>query len=510
VDAKLEVLKKCANDLLFFGKTISPASFKYSSPEFHKELSSILMNRSNIQTLIEAPRGTAKSTLTRLFVMHHYIFDPGDKVIVIQSKTLREAKRRLWKIKDTIEYNQTYRDLFGYHGEQTASAWNQDYIKFKFNGNYVTIIPAGTGQQIRGLLEGDTRLTLYLLDDPDDEDNTKTIDATVDNFSKFIGGVACLDRISNGRVIVIGTPVGEGCIVARLRDATGWVTKNYAAYDEETKECLWEEMYDAEWLDNKKKELEEQGMLWKFYSEYMCQLKGKDDQIFKPDNFKWWDGGIELGDGYEHYLIVKEKKTSGGVITEFEPPLRIPIYTFMGVDPAFSMSPKADFTVILNVAIDKDWNIYVLPYIRGRMLTSELIDRIIDQHIKYKPMKTTIESVAAQDTIRQALKNLDGIYISGVATKTPQPKDSKNKRYIDVLEDLHRRGKIHLHYTNQRLKDEMIMHPSPSGHDDTIDGLYWAVKKAHPPEHEIEVKKEVSNRDFFNVGINRKPSNWVR
>jgi predicted phage terminase large subunit-like protein len=472
------------------------------------------MNRSIIQLLIEAPRGTAKSSLTKLFVIHHYIFDPGDKVIVIQSKTLREAKRRLWAIKDIIEYNETYRKLFGYHGEQVADAWREDYIKFRFNGNWVTIIPAGTGQQIRGLLEGDTRLTLYLLDDPDDEENTKTIERTEDNFSKFVAGVACLDRLRNGRVMVIGTPIGEGCIVARLRDSTGWVTRNYSACDEETEECLWEEMYSYEWLMNKKKELDEQGMLWKFYSEYMCQLKGKDDQIFKNENFRYWDGELQLGKGREHILLIKHKlikhkdekgKTKDEII-DYETPLKIPVLTFIGVDPAFSLNPKADYTVIMTIAVDKDWNIYILPYIRGRMLTSELTDNIIMQHNRHRPSKTTIESVSAQDSIRQMLKNIEGIYIAGVGTKTPQPKDSKTKRYVDVLEDLHRRGKIYLHVSNTVLHDEMVMHPSLSGHDDTIDGLYWAVKRAYLPDHKVEV--EVINHFPYHEAVGEIPKQY--
>jgi len=495
---KIEVIKRCANDLLFFGKAISSNSFTLESPSFHRTISSLLMDRGIPQLLIEAPRGTAKSTLTRLFAMHHYIFDPGDKVIVIQSKTLREAKRRLWKIKDTIEYGKEYRDLFGYHGEQAADAWREDYIKFSFNGNWVTIIPAGTGQQIRGLLEGDARLTLYLLDDPDDEENTKTIERTEDNFSKFLGGVGCLDRIRNGRVQVVGTPIGEGCIVARLRDSLGWVTVKFSACNEETGECLWEQMYDLRWLMNKKKELDEQGMLWKFYSEYMCELKGKDDQIFKTENFMYWDGEFVRGNSKEHYLLVKGLYDyQGKPIIEYEEPNKVPVSTFIGIDPAFSLNPKADFTVIMTIAIDKDRNIYVLPFVRRRMLQSELVETTKLEYIKHDPIRVTIETTSAQDTLRQALKNLDDIYIPGVGTKTPQPKDSKSKRYLDVIEEYHRRHKLFLMLNKcDRLKEEMIMHPSLSGHDDCNDGLYWAVVKSYPPDHTLEAKPEKRRRAF--------------
>lgn len=489
-EQRLEILKRCKKDLEFFGKQISPQTFYLPSPEFHREIDQLLMDRSITQLMIEAPRGTGKSTKCIHFVLHHAIFDPEDKVIVIQSKTRREAIRRLTKIKDIIEYGAQFRSLFGYCGEQVALSWREDYIKTKIGVNTVTIIAVGTGQQVRGILEGDTRITLYYLDDPDDEDNTKSKEGMEDNFSKFLGGIAGLDR-RRGRVIVVGTPIVEGCIVARLRGSAGWVTKNYAACNEETKECLWEEMYDYQWLMDKKKELDEQGMLWKFYSEYMCQLRGKDDQVFKNEDFRFWDGEFERGVGTEHFLLLKGIYDNlKNPIQLYDNPVRIPILTFIGIDPSFSLNPRADFSVVMTIGVDKDWNIYQFPYIRKRILTSELVEYIIQQHNIYQPFKTTIESGAQQDTVRQMVNHLQTKHIVGLASPVAPPKDSKHKRYIDILQYYHKNHKLFLHLTqSEELKTEMVLHPSVSAHDDTIDALYWAVKRAHTPDHKVPEPK---------------------
>lgn len=495
--ARQKILKSCKEDLLFLGKIISKNTFTLPSPKFHYEIAPLIINPDIIQLLIEAPRGTAKSSLTRLAVHHHYLFNQGEKVIVIQSKTKREAVKRLWKIKDTIEYNEVYRALFGYHGEQVADSWQQDYIKFKFNGNWVTIIAIGTGQQVRGILEGDTRVTLYLLDDPDDEDNTKTIDATEDNFSKFLGGVACLDRVHNGRVMVIGTPIGEGCIVERLRTSSDWTVRVYSACDEDTRECLWPEMYSYEWLMDKKQALDDQGMLWKFYSEYMCVLKGKDDQIFKNENFVWWDGEFIKGKGYEHFLHITEWAEWDEKIRDYvwiKIDKMVPVLTFQGVDPAFSLNPKADYSVIMNTAVSSNWDRYVLPFIRKRMLDSELKETIKSEYLKYMASKTKIENVGAQDAIRQSLQ-LDDLYIPGLAIRPATERTKKIKRYIDKLEDLHRRKKIILHKSCLVLKQEMVMIPSLSGHDDTIDALYLSNDGVYPPDHNLP--QEHSNIYFL-------------
>lgn len=497
-EQRLEILRKCKNDLSYFGKLISPQTFYLPDPEFHKEVDALLMDRSITQLMIEAPRGTSKSSKCVHFTLHHAIFDEGDKVIVIQSKTRREAIRRLTKVKDIIEFGENFRKVFGYCGEQVATYWREDYIKTKIGLYTVTIIAVGTGQQVRGILEGDTRITLYYNDDPDDEDNTKSKEGMEDNFSKFLGGIAGLDR-RIGRVIVVGTPITEGCIVARVRDSAGWVTRNYPACNEETQECLWKEMYSFEWLMNKKKELDEQGMLWKFYSEYMCQLRGKDDQVFKNEDFRYWDGEFEKGVGTEHYLLLKgiydEKKNP---IKLYDEGVKIPILTFTGVDPSFSLNPKADYSVVMTVGIDENWNIYQFPYMRKRVLTTDLVDAIVHHHELYMPSKTTIESGAQQDSVRQIVNLLSTKYITGLTSKVPAPKDSKHKRYIDILQYHHVNHKLFLSLNHsEELRSEMIMHPSLSAHDDTIDALYWAVKRAYTPDHDVVVAQEIDPNVYF-------------
>lgn len=288
-----EIIQQCANSLTVLGKTISPQTYYLPSPSFHTELDTLLTDRSIIQLLIEAPRGTAKSSKAISAVFDHIIFDVGEKLVIIQSKTRPEAINRLTKIKNVLNYSQTFRELFGYSGEEVAEIWREDKIRTRIGKWWVTIKAIGTGSPVRGALEDDTRITLYLLDDPDDELNTITKEQMEKNFDYFLGGLAGLDR-RGGRVIVIGTPIREGCIVERLRGATNWTTRRYQSYNEETKECLWAEMYPYEWLMNKKKELEELGKLSKFYSEYQCHRADTKIKLANGEIKKIQD--VQIGD----------------------------------------------------------------------------------------------------------------------------------------------------------------------------------------------------------------------
>jgi len=342
---------------MYFGKKIMPKKFYLPSPAFHKEIASLMMDRSITQLLIQAPRGFAKSTFAIIFTLHHCIFDKGDKMVIIQSKTRNEAIARLGTIKNVMDYGSTFKRLFGYAGEEVAEVWREDRIKTKIGGSTITIRAIGTGQPMRGALESgveesndqdteitDTRITLYFLEDPDDEDNTATEERMDKNWSKFIGSKEGLDK-RNGRVLAIGTPITRGCIVDRIHsNPVGWVSKIYQAEweDEEGKKIyLWEAMRNAEWLANKKAELVAAGKLSKYYSEYLCQLKKGEDVFFK--GYHTYKGHIFWED---ELAFLKVTRIDGSELPE---PKIISINTFVGIDPASSDNLTA--SVFSNILI---------------------------------------------------------------------------------------------------------------------------------------------------------------
>lgn len=496
--AKLEVIKKCKENLTFLGRTISPKTYYLDSPPFHSEIDSLLTNKAQVQTMIEAPRGTAKSTKAIDAVIDHITFDKGDKVVVIQSKTRPEAMKRLGKIKNILEYSKPYISLFGYSGEQAAYSWQQDRIKTIIDGDVVTIVAIGTGQQMRGVLEDDTRITLYLLDDPDDENSCITKEQMDKNFDRFLGGVAGLDR-RNGRVVVIGTPIRMGCIVDKLRDAPGWVTKRYQSYDEETLEPLWGEMYSYKWLLQKKEELKAVGKISKFYSEYMCQIVGDEDQLFKEEYLQYWDGYIDV-DGSEAFLHITHRgmirdKDNKQVLRELEEEIVKPVNVFIGVDPASSTKRTADYSVTMPVAYDGR-NIYVLPYFRERVTPTKHAEQIIEVIKKLSPQRGHIETVGYQEMLRDYLRNRlmeEDLYLPGLEKKF-NPRTEKSER-LEVMHPFFYNRRVYVQPNMTSFIDELLMYPRGK-HDDTLDGFYYATRKLISPDHTAK-KEEKSDLKYF-------------
>lgn len=485
IELKKEIITKGYKDLLFLAKTLDPKAFYLPFAQVHKEIAELIISDTR-QLVIEAPRGIGKSKLNLWGTIHHILYDEGDKLIVIQSKTRKEAVNRLSDIKDIFQYNKMFRELFGYAGEQVAEIWREDRIKVKVGGFNVSIYALGTGQPVKGMLEGDTRITYYVLDDPEDEDNTVTKDQMDKNFDKFIGGIPGLDR-RNGRVRVIGTPITQGCIVERLINSSGWTSKVYKCIQDDGS-LLWEEMYPLDWLEKKKEEFRELGMLWKFYSEYQCEVKGKEDQIFKEEDLRYYEGEIETING-ENYLILSN-------LDDKDIKEKIPVNVYIGCDPASSTERYADYSVIMLIAYDGR-RIFVIDYYRKRALPTDVAEKLIEYIKKYSPQRVHIETVAYQDMLRVYLKERleeEGIYVAGLEKKISTNGQRKETR-LEGLSHLFVNHRVHMKKSMSEFINELIIFPYGK-HDDTLDAFYYATIKLSAPIHNEEVS-DVHSESFL-------------
>ncbi len=230
---KDEIIQRASYDLIFFAQACAKQAFELPTPDFHYELASLLLDTNVMKLGVEAPRGYAKSTLCIFTVLHHITYEKGQKYVVIQSKTLSYAKQRLSAIKNILEHSEEYKELYGYRGMATATEWNKDRVVLSDG----TVIEAkGYGQQTRGGLTDDwSRVTLYYLDDPEDENNTKTVQVMSDNLDKFLTTLKGLKK-KTGKTVVVGTPINQACLIEKIEKMGGWLFKRYSAVDESTKE----------------------------------------------------------------------------------------------------------------------------------------------------------------------------------------------------------------------------------------------------------------------------------
>lgn len=481
----MSVKDKLRGNLLLFGKIVLPKIFHLQTPDFHREITEAIQDESQPYVNIIAPRGSAKSMLVGILkTMHHLMFDEGTKVIVLVSRTQGHAVNLLQTIKDTFDYSSDFRTIFGYWGQHSAKKWASTEVILK-DGS--AIICKGMGQQLRGTNIGGKRPTLIILDDPEDENNTKTSEAMENNLRWALqSAIPSLDA-KIGRMLVIGTPLHQRCLVFTLKDISTWKTLHYSYLIEGkdgTVTSLWPEMRTVEQLKEEQAALEDIGRVSSFYKERLCQVIGDEDQLFLEDDILYYDGEVEIKDG-EGYLHITE--LDGAKVDEVRP-----INIFTGVDPASSTNQNADYSVIFNVGVDKDKNRFSLPYFRKRVKPMALADAIINNFDKYKSTKTRIESVGYQEMLRDYVRSRK--YIPGVEIKE-NPRTSKSFR-LESMQPLFASGKMYILKSQNELLDELLMYPRGK-HDDLLDGMYYANKNAYTPYHTAKQTPNVVEENYL-------------
>ena len=96
-------------------------------------------------------------------------------------------------------------------------------------------------------------------------------------------------------------------MVEILKEMKGWVNMHFAP-SLETNTALWEEWQPIKKLVQKKEELDSIGRSSVFYREYMCQIVGDEDQLFKQEYIQYHDYTLKIDKDNNHYLENGEKR----------------------------------------------------------------------------------------------------------------------------------------------------------------------------------------------------------
>lgn len=467
---------------LAFGKYVMPAMFTKPSPDFHYDIASDFIQRKKYpKACYIAPRGHAKSSVVGGVLPLYHIFeeDPGKpKFVLLLAKTGGHPQRLLQTITDCIEYSPNFRREYGYWGRYSARKWRDDFVILK---DGTMIMARGTGQQVIGLKSLHQRPTLIVADDLEDIENTSTAERMEKNLEWLLRQLVPTRDIERARVIVIGTPQHQNCMVENLARFGDWHTRRYSALLEDDTKILWPGgPWTLEMLLAEKKAAIDNGRLSYFMREYQCLVTtDEQDRLHEP---KHYDGALVQEYGEQFIDLVTSEGTR-----------RVPVNVFIGIDPATSISERADYTAIVPVAVDKERNFYVLPYVRRRMRPSETISEILRLNRQLRPRGVAIEATAAQETFRDILRNHESEHIPGLNRKI-LPRERKEKKYLDVLEPLLYRGKVLVLRSMVDMKNEILSYGPLRSHDDLLDALYYAIRYAYPPSHEVVGVAKVDQR----------------
>ncbi len=185
--------------------------------------------------------------------------------------------------------------------------------------------------------------------------------------------------------------------------------------------------------------------------------------------------GVELhGDWLKYYVT--------GQATPFDHPDdvrlipkegKLPLRLVMAVDPAISLSDKADYFAMILLGIEKDNHMaYVLRTFKERIAFPEQVEKIAEWHAKYKPDAIGVESNAYQRALIQQLERLPNM----VPVVPVFSKGKKSERIL-AMTPLFRTGRIRIHRQQRDFIDQWVTYDSTlkNPKDDLLDATEIAL-----------------------------------
>ena len=334
--------------------------------------------------------------------------------------------------------------------------------------NGTRIVAVGTGQRVRGFIEGDTRPNLIIVDDFESELNAYTAEARAKN-RKWLTEAVIPSLSDEGKIAMIGTVISEDCFLCWAKKSSAWSVLWYSIWDDNEK-SIWPERFPKERILGIKEEFKSVGNINGFFQEYMNIAQSPEDAPFQP---KW----IKLHH-YEYKRIQGQNcliKNEGEENEEIKP---VELYT--GVDPASSLSIRADYFVIATVAIDSENNKYLIDLYRNRISPAEQPGMIIKTFKKYKPRRVKVETVGYQEALRTAVRELmreDQLYIPGLESGV-KPRNSKSERLLSLV-PLFAKGTFYFKDEHTHAQAEFLSYPKGK-HDDIMDAIWTALDGSKP------------------------------
>lgn len=439
---RLKRVDKTADDLAEFVKTYLAPHIPSTVPKFHYEIYNLL-SVFHPRTLVIAPRGFAKSTLTSRFLPLNAILTGKAKDVIIVSATVALAKEHLRMIRQELEVNNLILQDFGY---QKSEKWTEDHLILN---NGAQIRAKGRGFQIRGF-----RPDLIICDDLEDEEVIYSKEQR-DKMEAWFFRTLLPALKPSQRLVYIGTILHQYSLINKLKEKSEFQVKIYRALTDD--KSIWEELFPTEYL----KKLRTEMGLYAFEAEYQNNPIALENQPIKPE-----------------YLDCQDLSL----------PKRLRV---MAVDPAISEKEVADYSAIhvfdrteqKTTSGTTKMQFKCIARDKAHWGVDALSERIIEMFLTYKPDRILLEEFAYQKVLRFILINKSRernifLPISTAVVHRVENTGRTDKRPLDkmtrLLQVLPLFEQKLVYIPFEETKQELLGFPF-GDHDDEVDAAVYAL-----------------------------------
>jgi len=240
-----EVIALCKVDLDFFACLVLPGVITYKFP---KEFCAVwklltdnaLTTKGFLRLAIGLPRGFAKTTLLKLFIVWCILLTER-KFFLILGETASRAQHILADVADMLSEPNVIA-TFGNWKLHPATKDTQEEKSFSYRGKHITLIALGSGASLRGLNSHHARPDFILMDDMQGRENAKSpvlsnelLDWMLGTLLKTKSHISCI-------FVFVGNMYPfKGSILGKLRKSTFWTSLIVGALLADGS-SIWEEL----------------------------------------------------------------------------------------------------------------------------------------------------------------------------------------------------------------------------------------------------------------------------
>jgi predicted phage terminase large subunit-like protein len=461
-----DIINLGAEDLLFFGRVFFPKTFKKASPEIHEACAELIDGPDNGQIAIF--RGGAKTTLTRVACAKKASYGETSVTLVVGKGQDHAIKSILW-LKNQIENNKKWADVF-----KITKALNQDTGRpKKWTDEWITIhngvldkeihfIAYGITGQIRGMNIDDARPDFIICDDILDDENCATPEQREKIKERFWGALmkSLCRKEENpmAKCIMLQTPIDMEDLSMDIRKLKSWKTQIHSCFDAEGN-STWEEQFSTASLKAEKAEFIQLNKLSVWMREMEVNPTSSELRLFVPD----WLGSYEQMPEGVWYIISVD-------------PTPPPKDSKVERDPQ-----KLDDAVVMVTGFHPQRKKFFVAeyYTTKSPQTMELVSKIFEFWVRYRPMHVVVETHLFQRTIKESLET--HMQRTGTFFVITPIEDKRNKfvRIKDTLQGKASQGLIVIKDTHTELHSQFIAYPQVK-HDDLLDALSLATMAVNP------------------------------
>jgi hypothetical protein len=522
-------IEKGANpaNLIWWGHEFFPGLMRADNPEFHHEVAKMMYDTWKF-IFYTFPRGWSKTTLNQIYIAHRIVYNHltdnqgqtvyWDRYITYKSETETKAESVVRTILDSFEFDEKFIEHYN-DGDGNSlkddQQWTGKQAQF-LNG--VSIESFGGGQSIRGAKRGGWRVTTAIEDDIDSLEDASSITVMDKHWDKVNrDDIEALDP-DFGKMRFSGTVINKDCCTQRIIDDSLmedsiWKGKVYEALDKNG-QSNWPSRFPTAEIVRKRNRAIKRNKYAGWLAENMNKCIDEELRDFKDSYYQYFEGYVRKPNETCLELVLEKRFRLENYTEIVVPPNNrdkpypeiLPIFSYLGVDPAGEDSKGADpdFWVLFVLGLDPYGNIYDFEYIQARMTSVDFIEHLFRLHGLYHFRRVRYESNAGFGNLKSVVEKEMRTRNTHMTIEWKKNTEDKKQRITTILEPPWRSMSIYHRRNMTRLEEEASHHPQIH-HEHVLDAKANAVATARYKPRMVQTNEiEVVEKPNWRVRVLNK------